>query len=206
VRWAALLHDLGKPDTKVEKVHGQATFYEHATVGAALADTLLARLRFPAEERGAIVHLVREHMFDLRPEASDAAVRRWLRKVGVDAVADLFDLRIADALGKSPDPTFPAGLDRLRARIARVLDAGRALDVEDLAVDGRDVMRVLGVPPGPVVGRTLEGLLQEVLEDPARNRREHLLERLEGLASGGPAAVPRPGDAPPRTGSTPSVS
>lgn len=181
VRWAALLHDIGKPDTRVER-RGDGTFYQHERVGAELADRLLERLRFPAVERAAIVHLVREHMFDYRAEWSDAAVRRWLRRVGEASVADLFDVRIADMLGNGLKTGFPGQLEPLRRRIERVMAEAHALHVRDLAVDGDDVMRVLGVPAGPAVGEALAGLLDEVLEDPAHNTRECLLRSLARLA------------------------
>jgi tRNA nucleotidyltransferase (CCA-adding enzyme) len=186
VRWAALLHDIGKPGTRVER-RGDGTFYEHERVGAELADRLLERLRFPAAERAAIVHLVREHMFDYRTEWSDAAVRRWVRRVGEDAVADLFDLRIADMLGNGLKTGFPAQLEPLRRRLERVLAEVHALQVCDLAVDGGDVMRVLGIGPGPAVGAALAGLLEEVLEDPSRNTRERLLAWLAERRGGGGA-------------------
>ena len=178
VRWAALLHDIGKPGTAVLR-NGDWTFYGHAELGARLADALLERLRFPAAEREAIVHLVREHMFEYREGWSDAALRRWLRRVGEDAVADLFDLRIADALGNGKRGAFPVALDVMRRRIEDLLAASRVLRVTDLAVDGSDVMRILGLPPGREVGVTLERLLDEVLENPSRNRKEWLEARLE---------------------------
>lgn len=186
VRWAALLHDIGKVDTR-EVRGGDATFHGHAGVGAALADRALARLRFPTAEREAIVHLVREHMFDYHADWSDAAVRRWLRRVGEAAVADLFDLRIADAIGNGTRPGLAASVEHLRARLERVAAADAALHVRDLAVDGGDAMRVLGVPPGPAVGRALDRLLEEVLDDPARNTRAHLLARLAALRAEGGA-------------------
>ena len=178
VRWAALLHDLGKPDTRVER-GGDGTFYNHQFVGAELAERLLDRLRFPVDERNAIVHLVREHMFDFRGGWSDAGLRRWLRRVGEDAVADLFDLRIADVLGNGLRQGFPVYLEETRRRIERILAESRALRVKDLAVSGDDVMRVLGIPPGPAVREALEALLEEVLDDPSRTQRERLLARLE---------------------------
>jgi tRNA nucleotidyltransferase (CCA-adding enzyme) len=187
VRWAALLHDIGKPDTRVER-GGDGTFYNHQFVGAELADRLLDRLRFPLDERAAIVHLVREHMFDYRGGWSDSGLRRWLRRVGEEAVADLFDLRIADMLGNGLKQGFPVYLEDMRARIERILAESRALKVTDLAVGGHDVMRVLGIPPGPAVREALEALLEEVLDDPARNTRERLLARLEERR--GAAATP----------------
>jgi putative nucleotidyltransferase with HDIG domain len=181
VRWAALLHDIGKPATRVER-SGDGTFYNHQFVGADLAERMLERLRFPVEDRRAITHLVREHMFDYRPGWSDAALRRWIRRVGEDHVADLFDLRIADMLGNGRKVGFPVYLEEMRKRIERVLAESRALKVTDLAVDGHDAMRILGLAPGPGVRAALEALLEEVLDDPTRNRREHLLARLAAQA------------------------
>ncbi|HEY3214942.1 MAG TPA: HD domain-containing protein [Candidatus Eisenbacteria bacterium] len=188
VRWAALLHDIGKPDTRVER-DGEGTFYDHQFVGAALADRLLERLRFPLAMRQAVIHLVREHMFDYRAGWSDAALRRWFRRVGPDAVADLFDLRIADALGNGFRQGFPASLEPMRERITRLLEESHALRITDLAVDGHDVMREMELAPGREVRSALEALLEEVLDRPERNTREHLLARLRQwrVARGEPA-------------------
>jgi putative nucleotidyltransferase with HDIG domain len=177
VRWAALLHDIGKPATRVVR-DGEGTFYNHQFVSAEMADRLLERLRFPLESRARIVHLVREHMFDYRAAWTDAALRRWLRRVGVSHVADLFDLRIADMLGNGLKQGFPVYLEQMRTRIEGLIAASSALAVVDLAVTGDDVMRELGIAAGPAVGAELEALLEEVMDDPARNTREHLLERM----------------------------
>lgn len=182
VRWAALLHDVGKPPTRAGK-DGEATFHGHAEAGARLVDARLAALRFPAQRRERIVHLVREHMFDYRPEWSDAAVRRWLRRVGLDHVEDLFALREADAAGTGVASAAPP-LAELRARIGRVLEASRVLTVRDLAVDGSDVMRIAGIGPGPEVGRLLGELLERVLEDPREGTRAALIARLERMCAG----------------------
>jgi tRNA nucleotidyltransferase (CCA-adding enzyme) len=188
VRWAALLHDVGKPRTRVDR-GPDSTFYNHQFVGAEMADALLGRLCFPTAEREAIVHLVREHMFDFRPQWSDAALRRWLRRVGEGAVADLFDLRIADALARAPEAVFPAYLEQMRERVEALLRRGAALQVTDLEVDGRDVMRELGLAPGPRVGQVLHALLEAVIERPELNRRDGLLEQLRRwpVARGGAA-------------------
>lgn len=177
VRWAALLHDIGKPRTKVIR-DGEGTFYDHQAVGADLADGLLKRLRFSNAEREDIVHLIREHMFDYRAEWSDAALRRFVRRVGREHLADLFDLRIADTLGNGLKQGFPHYLEEMHARIEDLLRLESALAPRDLALNGEDIMRVLGIPPGRQVGAAQEMLLDVVLEDPARNRPEILEELL----------------------------
>jgi len=178
VRLAALFHDVGKPRTRVERGLDEATFYNHQVVGAEMACEAMERLRFGREITARVVHLVRQHMFDYRTEWTDAAVRRFIRSVGVDQIADLFDLRIADNIGNGTKTGFPHYLEELRARVDAILEAQEALTVRDLAIDGNDVMKAMGMPPGPRVGRILDRLLEEVLEDPALNRREILLERV----------------------------
>ncbi len=181
VRLAALFHDVGKPATRAEK-DGDFTFYNHHFESARLAEAAMTRLRFSRDATEHVVHLVKNHMFDYRPEWTDATVRRFVRTVGADHVADLFDLRIADNLGNGLKTGFPHYLGELTDRITRVIEAQEALSVRDLKVDGADVMRELSLPPGPEVGRILERLLDEVIEDPTRNERKRLLARLhQGL-------------------------
>ena len=178
VRLAALFHDIGKPATREEREGGEATFYNHQYVGATIAEEAMERLRFSRYMTERVSHLVRQHMFDYRREWTDAAVRRFIRSVGVDEIADLFDLRIADNIGNGLKSGFPHYLEELRSRVDGIIEAEEALSVRDLAIDGSDVMDVLGLPPGPKVGGILDQLLEEVLEDPKRNTREKLLERL----------------------------
>jgi len=178
VRLAALFHDVGKPRTREEREGGEATFYNHQFVGAAMAEEAMNRLRFSRDLTEKVTHLVRQHMFDYRREWTDAAVRRFIRSVGVEHIADLFDLRIADNIGNGLKTGFPHYLEELRVRVDAILEAQEALSVRDLAVDGKDVMRVLDLPPSPKVGEILNLLLEEVLENPQLNTRERLLERI----------------------------
>ncbi|HEY2924258.1 MAG TPA: HD domain-containing protein [Candidatus Eisenbacteria bacterium] len=178
VRLAALFHDVGKPLTREERQGGEATFYNHQFVGARLTEEAMERLRFSRGMTDRVIHLVRQHMFDYRPEWTDAAVRRFIRSVGVEHIADLFDLRIADNVGNGLKTGFPHYLEELRSRVEAILEKEEALSVRDLAVDGADVMEVLDLPPGPKVGEILDQLLEEVLENPALNTRERLLERI----------------------------
>lgn len=177
VRLAALFHDVGKPLTRAEKENGDATFYNHEFESARLAHEALTRLRFGGETIDQVAHLVRQHMFDYRSEWTDAAVRRFVQKVGVDHIADLFDLRIADNLGNGLKTGFPHYLEELRSRIDGVLAARQALSLQDLDVNGEDVMRELSLAPGPRVGEILSWLLEQVVEDPALNERRRLLRR-----------------------------
>ncbi len=178
VRWAALLHDVGKPRTR-QMVDGEATFYSHDAVGAEMADGALRRLRFSNEDREAVVALVRHHLFQYRDEWTDAAVRRFIRRVGEERIDDLFALRLADAQATGMAAESPWGLAELRSRIDRELaDRERGLPLA-LAVDGNDVMEALGLPPGPEVGRCLDFLWEAVIEDPALNSRDRLLALLK---------------------------
>ncbi len=190
VRWAALLHDIGKPVTRAG-AEGHATFYGHAVAGARLAAVRLEALRFPAAQRERIVHLVREHMFDYREAWSDAAVRRWLRRVGLEQLEALFALRAADVAGTGVPSSAPS-LEALRARIDRVLAASRVIGVRDLPIDGEDVMRVTGLAPGPEVGRLLRAALESAIENPAHASREALLERVRSMCRSARSAPRRP--------------
>jgi tRNA nucleotidyltransferase (CCA-adding enzyme) len=176
VRLAALLHDIGKPDTMAE-----GHFHGHEEAGASIAAALLVRLRIPRSAAERIVHLVRNHMFTYEPAWGDAGVRRFIRRVGRPALDELFLLREADNVG-SGMPADSHGLAELRLRVAAELAAEIALERGDLAVDGNDLMAELGLPPGPTLGRILEELLERVLTDPSLNDRPTLLLLARSLA------------------------
>jgi tRNA nucleotidyltransferase (CCA-adding enzyme) len=132
------------------------------------------------------VHLVRHHLFHY-DGWSDAAMRRWIRRVGVERVEELCVLSTADLIAKGPagDPDYGRSIEALRAHVARVLAEGAALSRLQLAVDGHELMRVLGLPPGRLIGRILDELLEAVLAEPALNTRDELLERARVIAARG---------------------
>jgi tRNA nucleotidyltransferase (CCA-adding enzyme) len=175
IRLAALVHDIGKPRTMAE-----GRFLGHDAVGAQIADDLLDRLRWRRDERDRIVALVRNHMYGYVPDWSDAAVRRFIAKVGPEALPDLFLLREADNLG-SGRARDAGDLDEIRARVAKELSAGVVLDRRGLAIGGDDLQHELGIPPGPRLGTILDALVDRVISDPAVNTRGTLLAIARGL-------------------------
>ncbi len=169
VRLATLLHDIGKPATLAD-----GHFIGHDAVGAELAGAFLDRLRSPRQVRDRVVHLVRQHMFSYEPNWSDAAVRRFIQKIGYDAIEELLELRMADNVG-SGLPADAGLLDELRERVRAELEAEAVLDLRGLAIDGSDLIESLGMAPGPRMGHLLEDLLERVVADPALNDRPTLL-------------------------------
>lgn len=175
-RLAALLHDIGKPRTRQPKPEapGENSFFQHEVVSAEMADAISRRMKLPTADRERITHLVKHHMFWYEPSWSDGSVRRFLRRVGLENLPSLMALRRGDIVGRGfgedPDKETAA----LEARVASVMAQDAALKVTDLAIDGKDVMRLLQIPPGLAVGRILDALLEKVLDDPAMNTREKL--------------------------------
>jgi tRNA nucleotidyltransferase (CCA-adding enzyme) len=183
-RLAGLLHDVGKPRTRaLSEKTSDYTFYNHETVGARMADTWLKQYRFSNEQRERVVHLVQHHLVCYSDEWTDTAVRRFVRRVGLDRLDELLDLARADALGKGRDVSDElAALARLAERIEQVKSEGGALRIRDLAIDGNDVMKRLQIGPGRIVGNVLEELLQRVLERPELNERDALLRTVDEVA------------------------
>jgi putative nucleotidyltransferase with HDIG domain len=178
-RMAALLHDIGKPATFAD-----GHFVGHDVVGAELAAAWLDGLRAPRAFGGRVANLVRHHMFTYDPDWSDAAVRRFIRRVGVGDVEALLDLRAADNVGSGLAPDVD-GLEELRARCRAQLAGHAALDRGDLAVDGDDLMRALGMAPGPALGRLIDVLLEAVIGDPGLNERDRLVALARTLTTHG---------------------
>lgn len=181
VRFAALLHDVGKPKSK-KILKGEATFYNHEYIGAKMVDRIMTRLKFKNEDRERVVNLVKNHMFYYNVgEVTAASVRRLVSKVGRDNLKDLIDLRVADRLGSGTPKAMPYKLRHLQYMLEKVQHD--PVSVKMLAVNGNDLMTQLELTPGPKIGAILDVLLGEVLEDPERNSKEYLLERAKLLSA-----------------------
>jgi tRNA nucleotidyltransferase (CCA-adding enzyme) len=181
VRWAALLHDLGKVDKRQEIVDEdgatRVVFYGHEDLSTEMANNILRRLRYSSDIIRDATILVQNHMFHYSPEWSSSAVRRFIRRVGEGNLEDLFKLREADVLSR--DLVDEVGkLDGLRQRIQKEIESDSALKKSDLAIDGHDVIEILGLSEGKAIGKILSELFDLVLDSPELNTREALTDIL----------------------------
>ncbi len=187
-RIAALLHDVAKPATRgAEKnvKNDEWTFYGHDVVGGRMAAAILGRLRFPAATVEKIATLIRWHLFKYDPDEgiTDSSIRRLIRNVGADRMDDLVRLRICDRMGMGVPKALPYRLRHFQFRVEQILREEEAPSVKKLKINGDDVMKILGIKPGVRIGRIMEVLLQEVMDDPAKGTRERLLARLPELGA-----------------------
>jgi len=172
---AALFHDLGKTPTRAVDEAGVATFHRHEAESERMAAQILRRLRFPRAFSDRVCHLIAQHMFHYTDDWSDAAVRRFVSRVGADNLADLYSLRRADSFAAAAVEPPADYLVPLADRVRASLVANQALSLRDLAVSGRSLMAA-GIPAGRFLGRILAELLEAVIEDPELNTEEKLLE------------------------------
>ena len=179
VRLTALLHDLGKPKTKYGEGYN-ATFHGHEMASAKMVARALERLRFSKDTIERVVHLVRYHMFYYNVgEVSEAGVRRFLARVGPENVDDLLRIREADRIGSGTPKAVPYKNRHLLFMIEKVKTD--PISPKMLKVDGGAVMKIAGIEPGPKVGQILAVLLEEVLDDPAKNIKKNLESRIKNL-------------------------
>ena len=202
VRLTALTHDIGKPRSQrfkcrrcgkmykglsgelfkcekcgfEQKIQGMITFYGHEVIGARMIKEIMERLRFSRKETEKVETLVRWHMFNYQPSMTDSSIRRLIRNVGKENISDLVLLRISDRKGSGSTTTSWRFLE-LQKRIGEQLF--EPMEINDMVVNGKDVMEILKVAPGPIIGKVLKELFEEVLEDTSKNQREYLLKQIE---------------------------
>src|SRR2546426_7850181 len=177
LRLAGLLHDIGKPATFAD-----GHFHQHEFVGEAQAREILRRWRYDKDTITQVAHLIRNHMFWYQTEWTGSAVRRFVRKVGLENIPALFALRRADNIGSGARSPRMYALDALWERVQDEVRAASAFSLRDLAIDGNDVMRELAIAPGPEVGRVLNELFERVTDDPSLNTRDRLLALAREIA------------------------
>lgn len=174
LRLAALLHDVGKGETFTRDENGIGHFYGHAERSVAIAEEVLFSLKTDNALKHRVLTLIRWHQTPM--EDTDKRVKKMLSAVGEEAFFDLLHLMRADSAAQS-EKARPrlAVLDEIEERAHRLLQAGVALTVRDLAVSGAD-LSALGIPPSPLMGKLLSAALDAVTEGTVANEKEALLE------------------------------
>jgi putative nucleotidyltransferase with HDIG domain len=172
VRLATLLHDIAKPQTQ-QITDTTITFYNHEVIGARVAKKIAERLRLSRRDCDRVFTLVRYHMFYYQPENTDASIRRFMRKVGLENINDILDLREGDRLGSGARHTSWR-LEEMKQRMVEQLH--QPFSIQDLAIDGHDLMETFSLKPGPQLGKILQQLFEKVLDEPELNTKESLLE------------------------------
>ena len=178
LRWAALLHDVGKVPAFTLDENGRGHFYGHAQLSAQMANALLHRLKAPTALRESVVQLIDLHMTRIPPEKK--AVRRWLSKLGEERLRQLLRLQEADTGSKGICKADELAQFRtLDSLLQEVLAENACLKVSDLAVNGHDLM-AMGYT-GASIGRILNALLEQVLDETLTNDRTALLSAVKDL-------------------------
>ena len=178
LRWAALLHDIGKVPTFTLDEDGRGHFLGHASLGAEMADTLLRQLKVPNALREQVVALIKHHITRL-PE-DKKLLRRWIGRLGWELLDKLLTLQEADMGSKGTGkPAEMAQFPHIRALLAEIRQEESCLSLRDLAVNGRDLM-AMGIT-GKAIGQTLNALLEQVLDEQLPNDRDALLEAARTL-------------------------
>lgn len=176
-RWAALLHDVGKPACFTLDADGTGHFYGHAKVSARLAEEILTRLRFDKDTIRRVTQLTALHDYPIDPpeESAEKAVKKLLNRLGEADFFRLLDLKRGDSLAHAPAYRGRAAVcDRLEALARELIARDQCVSLKTLAVKGGDLL-ALGMAPGPAMGRLLDQLLEAVLNGEAKNQREALL-------------------------------
>ena len=170
VRWAAILHDCGKPGCFTLDKKGIGHFYGHADASAQMADALLLQLKAPTALRERVVLLIEKHMTPLEPDKK--ILRRRLGQYGVDALQQLIALQKADCIGTGTheDDRF----ETIAALVEEILQEQACLTLRDLAANGKDLQEI-GFAPGKEMGACLSWLLEQVQDEQLPNEKDALL-------------------------------
>ena len=174
MRLSALFHDIGKPKTKgFSRDTKQPTFYGHEVVGSRETRKILEKMKFSRATIEKVTKLVRWHMFFADPDQiSLAGVRRMVVNVGPENIWNLMDLRMCDRIGTGRPKEDPYRLRKYKSMIEEALRA--PISVKMLKIDGKKIMEINKIEPGPKIGLILNALLEEVLENPDLNTEDYL--------------------------------
>jgi len=180
MRLTALLHDIAKPRVR-QRIKGKFRFFRHAEESALLAGKIMKRLRLSNEVIREVTNLIEFHMINYDRDWSDGAVRRLIRRVGPENMDNLITFRKVDISAHGPGEEEITLLSELEKRTEGIRKGSMVNRIADLAIDGDKVMRILGISPGPDVGRVLKILLKKVTDHPDLNTEDRLTDLLKGM-------------------------
>lgn len=178
VRWALLLHDIGKPQCFSMDEAGCGHFYGHGEKSGEMAREIFSRLRADKQTRDTVCLLVEKH--GIGGEPTEHLARRWLNRFGKENTERLIEVKRCDCLAHADIPMIRREREKLAyfaSLVQEALEQDACVSLKTLAVGGKDIL-ALGIPPGPQVGALLSGLLEDVLEGRCENDRQALLSRL----------------------------
>lgn len=180
LRFAALLHDVGKPSCKTVDDEGVAHFYEHGSAGAKMAQQIMRELKFDNETIKRVRELVYWHDYRWGDKLSKRAVRRATARIGMEYMHDLFALQQADVLAQSQflQNEKLQLLDAIKLCYSEIEKEQQCVTIKQLALGGQDLIAA-GMKPGREIGDMLQYLLEQVIEQPEWNTRDKLMELVQ---------------------------
>lgn len=180
LRIAALLHDIGKPDTKTTDDKGIDHFHGHAQVGEKMSEKILRRLKFDTDTITKVKKYVLYHDYDINTNSK--AVRRAINKIGEEYFGQILEIKRADALGQSDYKIQEKmdTLDTLEEIYKEILEKNQCVSLKSLAITGNDLLQ-MGIPKGKQIGDILKALLEDVLQTPENNNKNYLISQVKEL-------------------------
>jgi tRNA nucleotidyltransferase (CCA-adding enzyme) len=177
LRWTLLLHDVGKPKTKVIGKDKEGHFYGHEAIGADMSKEILKRLKFDNETIDLVYKLIKYHDFRYLPNATQ--MRKAMNKTGTEHMELLFEVQLADVMAQNPDYQKDKleNLEMARKLYFEIMNQGDCVNLKSLAINGSDLIKA-GYRPGKEIGEKLNSLLTIVLNHPEYNTKEQLLRMI----------------------------
>ncbi|HDK7138854.1 TPA: HD domain-containing protein [Clostridium botulinum] len=179
LRLAALLHDIGKPKCFSIGDNGQGHFYGHQKISADMTKDILKRLKFDNKTIDKVDKLVYNHMARYN-KLRTPNIKKFINKVGIDNLDDLFELQIADIKGSAKEYHSFDNVLNLKIKCEKILSEKQPLTIKDLDINGHDLMK-LGINQGKEIGIILNKLLDIILENPNLNNKEDLIKIVESI-------------------------